>query len=281
MRRKRVPSTRIAGFEVGTIEGIVENLMDRHLTVDPFPLTSEETLQLWTAGMPRKEFLAWNSMQAWLLADDTAKGDPPIKEVNTQSVPLEFGDGAKLALEVPADLLGEVVWQRNPSIFIKPETVLPLDRAATLEAWARRDVHVRYLVLRSMQQLNQVTRLANTAGQLTRMAPDLVRYTSKLTQTAMQAQERQSALPDAWMQIDRQGLQQALDHLGLCYLISEKDNDPERAGRVPHAWTRNHSQSLCGYRARLSEQMTDQLFSYVLPPPSAGLANLGQFIHGK
>lgn len=273
MRRKRVATTRLAGFESGSISNAVENLLYRHLSVDPYPLTPEETLSLWTAGMPPKEFLAWKAMQEWLTEEKANIAHLPIQQMAAQAVLFRLIDGAKLCLEIPSDMIEFPMWQRDASVFIKPEAVLSPDKAKAFEAWVRRDVHTRYLVIRSKLQLSYVIKLANTAGQLARMAPELVRYTSQLTQTAMQAQERQSALPDEWMQIDRQGLQQALDHLGLCYLIPEKEGN----GRDIHAWTRGLIQTYCSYQARPAGPLIAQLFNYGIPPSTVGLGNLGQF----
>jgi hypothetical protein len=69
------------------------------------------------------------------------------------------------------------------------------------------------------QTLKSIMEMVTTPGQLTRMAPDLLRYLPSEYESRAAKQKRRSSIPNAWYSLDRAAVQDAIDLLGMCYLL--------------------------------------------------------------
>jgi len=257
-RRKRAPTRRITPYEVGDIDRTVHNLLERHLYVEPCPLDSFDLTSMWSANMHELERETWLALEKWKQVPTFIS---PLRSPNTMAIVAHFEDNARLAIQFQADMLVNFsVWARHDNV-MAPAQVLTPEKYEAFNAWARRSVHNRARVAMSKVSIEKITSIAKTVGQLYRMAPDLVRYTHPLTQQAMRAQFRMSALPDEWMLVDRTAVRVALDHLALCYLMPE-DSDTDRAVKV---WTAETAGIYSAYDSRISHEEIARLSSYTLP----------------
>lgn len=271
-RRKQTPTRRITPYESGDIDRTVTDLLERHLYVEPCPLDSSDLVSLWSASMNELERETWFALEKWKMSPDFTS---PLRSPNTLTIVTHFEDNVRLAIQFQADMLVNFsVWARHDNV-MAPARVLTPEKYEAFSAWARRSVHNRARVAMSKTSIGKITSIAKTVGQLYRMAPDLVRYTHPLTQQAMRAQFRMSALPDEWMLVDRTALRIALDHLALCYLMPE---NPE-ADHVIKVWEASTAGIYSAYDSRISREEIARLSSYTLPSsedPSA----IGSF-HSK
>ena len=271
-RRKRAPTRRITPYEAGDIDSTVTDLLERHLYVEPCPLDSFDLVSLWSANMHELERETWFALEKWKMTPDFTS---PLRSPNTMMIVTHFEDNVRLAIQFQAAMLDNFsVWTRHDNV-VAPARVLTPEKCEAFSAWARRSVHNRARVAMSKISIKRITSIAKTVGQLYRMAPDLVRYTHPLTQQAMRAQFRMSALPDEWMLVDRTALRIALDHLALCYLMPD-NSDADIGVKV---WEASTASVYSSYDSRISQEELAQLSSYTLPSSEDPTA-IGSF-HSK
>jgi hypothetical protein len=88
-----------------------------------------------------------------------------------------------------------------------------------MSEWIRRCVDLQVEIENAVKQTTTVLTMANTAGQLKRMVPDLLRYLPREYTESAAKQERRSALPYAWASTPREPIYAALNTLAKAALL--------------------------------------------------------------
>lgn len=98
-----------------------------------------------------------------------------------------------------------------------------------MNRWMIRCTELRAEIDNASAQLHQILRMANTAGQLRRMVPDLLRYLPSEYTIAASTQERRSSLPSHWASTPREPIHAALSTLAKAALL-----EPPKQGTGPN-----------------------------------------------
>lgn len=93
------------------------------------------------------------------------------------------------------------------------------EEAAIFAAWLEESSSMYARILNARTVLKDLLDLAGTAGQLNRMAPELVKYLPAEPQAILRQQVKRSPLPAEWATYDRDKLKDAMDLLAMCHLM--------------------------------------------------------------
>lgn len=275
---KTEATTRITGGERIAINGTISVLIARHRLAHRCPLTPEELCALWRANMGKVDLNFWSA--AFEMA--RSGSDLPFYMPSAQGVLLHF-DFGKVCLEIPDDVFEAgnfPFWDRCRDMsFVDPRGVLSTpERYREFSDWALTAIHIRTRSEMTRTILMRLLAISNTVGQLNRMAPELVKYASGLTQQALGEQERRSPLPDEWMTIDRTVVRSSLDHLAFCYLL------PKSSGvsldDMTWCWDGPGTDNADSSARPRDGNLEKQLSTYKLPKDSNPMA-LGTFSHSE
>jgi hypothetical protein len=109
-----------------------------------------------------------------------------------------------------------------PYIALEPrklETMYPGEVGEKILQWIVRCEELKREILNAAETLERVLNMANTAGQLKRMVPDLMRYLPADYNSAVEQQERRSALPRYWASTPREPIYAALNTLAKAAML--------------------------------------------------------------
>ena len=93
------------------------------------------------------------------------------------------------------------------------------DEAAIFTAWLEESSSMYARILNAREVLKDLLELAGTAGQLNRMAPELIKYLPAEPQSILRQQVKRSPLPAQWATYNRDNLKDAMDLLAMCHLM--------------------------------------------------------------
>ena len=237
----------------------------------PAPLdTSLAMIEQVYEGPEREAWWALRRMWDGLDSGNTGYSMRMMKQPTTVGVTLEFPDGGKVGLQIPDDVLRVMnvpfwypVNDRMP--VLNPSVVLSAQMCEEFTEWATHSLVVVERVARTWGTIREVINLASTVGQIHRMMPDLIKYVYPTTAKALENQQRRSPLPHGWMDIDRRMVRDAQDHIALCHMLPEAQeerghnagvtNFHQRMlsriivfGKGGHAYVDSHARSQIGHR---------------------------------
>lgn len=278
---KSTVNPRLGVYERERSVNIVNDLLNRHVCAHQamFPLTPEDCIQLWLHTMAPYERALYDATREFRLVHPDE--DSPLSMCNHLPFRIQFGETV-LLMQVSRDFLlrGKfpMFYRNQPPPPCPVYSVLSEKKATSFVDWSMKAVHLVHRVQTSIGVLEKVIDLANTAGQLQRMAPDLLKYMHELTNKALQGQERRSPLPNEWMEVDRLKLRCALDHLGVCYLLPKATNSRDRIWSSDE-WVFDQMVDRASYDLRAGIEKRDGVSKYTLPESSNPM-ELGTFTHG-
>lgn len=245
---KTTITPRLSAREKGAFFGAVANLADRHPSAHPCPLGATDLVALWKANMSHLDLNFWDAAHAKMQSGD----EMPLVKPRSQGVILAF-DFGRVLLELPDTVFAEAmspVWRRYPEI-TDPVAVVGPEKAAALRAWAQTAIHISARVKMTLEIMQRILDICNTAGQLNRVAPELVKYVDPMTQQAFNEQERRSPPPPGdWLLINRTAVQAALGHLSFCYLLPKADPQPVFSTERPWCWDLTSALHRAGWMSR-------------------------------
>lgn len=277
-KQKIAVTARLSVYEKRNFNDTIDNLTERHRLALPCPLGAEDLVALWCGNMDDVDRNFWRAAQVKLIRGDNL----PFIEPDSQGVLLDFGF-ARLCLQIPKTVFDGAklpIWNRQSDMsLVNPQHILGDELYASLRDWAKVAVHIHTRVEMTKLILKKITGIANTVGQLNRMAPELVKYSSALTQQALGEQERRSPLPDEWMQLDRMLVRTSLDHLTFCYLLPKVEDQPD-ADAAPWIWDSVGAATAALFTSRPSREAGARLDTYKLPFDPNPM-ELGTFSPGK
>jgi hypothetical protein len=219
---KTVMSGRLTIREKNNVSNRINQLIQRYvLNTQTCPLGEEDLHALWRAQLPPVGIRFYEALI------DVSKTGLVTPVATDYSYAFEIGDGkGALILQLMTDkfdMRTHPMWTLTDRLTVIPREVIGEEKAEELLAWMKNSIHAKAVAVRSAHVLHEVVQLAGTAGQLQRMAPDLLKYCDELSALAAAQQERRSPLPEAWMMVSRLHLRCALDLLGVGYLLGEID----------------------------------------------------------
>lgn len=146
--------------------------------------------------------------------------------LNETAVPMLAHSGKvySIVLRRPYDEEGKGQFTRYTAEKILTPAQLWPDDPESFELWVENAAMLRTEVWEAREVLNKVIAMASTAGQLQRMAPDLMRYLPSDYQKAAAKQQRRSQLHADWATTDRAKVREAITVVAKAYLLDPHPN---------------------------------------------------------
>lgn len=215
----------------------LDKLLGRLIKQVPFPLEND-LATIWEKSLPREYRKACDTIRTYCKEVGAA---PPLETSVAIHLPVDFGSHLYLvqlygnkfvkyhhARPVPVEFLG-----------LAPED------AKTFQDWCEQTAAIGRKIDEAWWTIDRLFSMASTAGQLKRMAPDLLRYLPENLQRAANMQDRRSRLPPEWTTFPRGNVHNMVTLVATCYMLDPKVLYPHGEKQYSHEDYRHITWAKC------------------------------------
>jgi hypothetical protein len=212
--------------ERSSLLATIERLLVRHLVSHTCPLSTKDYFAIYYASLDQESKDLYDAARK----QREEKDGHPVMTMSALGVKFHPVQSQVLGMYIPYDLFKD----DSVPMFQPPEWVnqtplaldqmgLSAEKQLALSTWAMACPSIYARCANTDRILTAVVSIMATPGQLHRCVPDLVKYLDADSIFRLEGMERRSPVPDKWMEFNRAALRDALDHLGLCYLLPETE----------------------------------------------------------